>query len=89
MTVFLLVSCVALVALTTWFRRHPSVRSNAICVHARQTIDARRAILIVEVAGRGLVVGSSDTGLHTLAELNAAELARVTANVSRETSEAE
>jgi flagellar biogenesis protein FliO len=48
--------------------------ARAMRVRERIVLDGRRAIYLVEVAGRVLVVGGTDGGLSTLAEVDAARL---------------
>ena len=50
------------------------VAARAMRVRERVALDGRRAIYLVEVAGKCLVVGGTDGGLTTLAEIDPARL---------------
>lgn len=49
-------------------------RARALKVRERLVLDGRRAIYLIDVGGRCLVVGGTDGGLTTLAEVDAAKL---------------
>ena len=65
----------ALVALAVWGRR----RSMNDGVRYRLALEPRRSIYVVEIAGRNLVVGSSEAGIQLLAELDADAMKRLPA----------
>lgn len=51
----------------------PSGANSMVRVVDRVMLDARRSLLVIEVAGRWLLVSSSETGVQLISELDAAE----------------
>jgi flagellar biogenesis protein FliO len=49
-------------------------RARALHLRERLALDGRRAVYLVEVAGRCLVVGAADGGLAMLTEVDPAKL---------------
>lgn len=67
----------ALVTLRWGLRRFvaPRTANGPVEVVSRTVVEPRRAILVVRVGARHLVVGSSEAGMNLLTELEAGELA--------------
>jgi len=54
----------------------PTLRAKQRHVRHRIALEPRRSIYVVDVAGKHLVVGSSEAGLQLLGELDADAVAR-------------
>jgi flagellar biosynthetic protein FliO len=78
-SVALLIVCVAAWWLVRYAARRgmlgASTRGRHMTVLERVSLDPRRALHLVRVGDRVLVLGASEEGLRTLAELPASELA--------------
>ena len=61
-----------------WSRRTPSER-----VRYRLELEPKRSIYVVEIAGRNLVVASSEAGIQLLTELDDSAVARLPAASGR------
>lgn len=57
----------------------PTLRQKERHVRHRIALEPRRSIYVVDVAGKHLVVGSSEAGLQLLGELDAEAIARLPA----------
>jgi flagellar protein FliO/FliZ len=75
MVLVLLAVCLLAYALLRFgmrrFQAAAASRTRGMRVVARLVLEPRRSIYVVEIAGRHLVVGSAESGLTQLAELDA------------------
>jgi flagellar biogenesis protein FliO len=71
------VAVVLLVGALMLLRRKDA--GSAMRVIARLPVEPRRSLLVVELAGRTLVLASSEAGLSLLTELDAVAAAQLTA----------
>jgi flagellar protein FliO/FliZ len=75
----LFVSGLAALLLRALKRRGIGAGSRALRVVARLQLEPRRALYVIEAAGRYLLVGVGDGPMTTLGELDAAEVRRIEA----------
>jgi flagellar protein FliO/FliZ len=61
----------------------PAGANSMVRVVDRVMLDARRSLLVIEVAGRWLLVSSSETGVQLISELDAAEAESAAEAVAR------
>jgi flagellar biosynthetic protein FliO len=79
-TALALVAVCALAALVlALLRRRVGAGSRALRVVARLPLEPRRALYLVEAAGKFLLLGVGEGPMTTLAELDAADVARALA----------
>ena len=52
----------------------PATRRGPVRVVARVTVEPKRSLLVVDVAGRSFLLGSAESGLTLIAELDPATL---------------
>lgn len=76
----LFVAALAAVVLRALRRRGIGAGSRALRVVARLHLEPRRALYVIEAAGRYLLVGVGDGPMTTLAELDAAEVKKIEAD---------
>jgi flagellar biosynthetic protein FliO len=84
----LLVVCVAAWALVRFAARRGMLgapaRGRHLAVIERVALDPRRSVFLLRVGKRGLVLGASEDGLRTLAELSESELREATEQTAAE-----
>src|SRR5277367_1214791 len=77
------VAFVAVRVLGRWLSTGRSRGAHLLDVVARVPLEPRRSLYVVDVAGKTLLVGTSEMGLSVLSELDAAEVrARVAPRTS-------
>lgn len=72
-----LVCLVAVVVLRYLVPRALAGKPGPVRVLGRVAVEPKRSLLLVEAAGRCFLVGSSEGGLHLIAELDPAKIADV------------
>jgi flagellar protein FliO/FliZ len=81
MVLVLLAVCALAYALLRWglrrFQATSTSRAHGMRVLARLSLEPRRSVYVVEIAGRYFVLGTAEGGLSTLAELDAETAARI------------
>lgn len=65
------------------FGRRLVGKPGAMRVVSRLSIEPRRSLVVVDVAGRGFLLGSSEAGVSMLAELEMGTFERVKAEAAR------
>lgn len=73
------VCVVAYVALRLISARRAGPGRGALRVVARTPLEPRRSLLVVDVAGRGFLLASSEAGVSLIAEVDADTVAKVAA----------
>jgi flagellar biosynthetic protein FliO len=77
------VCVVAYVALRVISVRRSGPGKRALRVVARTPLEPRRSLLVVDVAGRGFLLASSEAGVSLISEVDADTMAKVAADVSQ------
>ncbi|MDX2022717.1 MAG: flagellar biosynthetic protein FliO [Deltaproteobacteria bacterium] len=76
------VCVVAYVALRLISARTAGAARGALRVVARTPLEPRRSLLVVDVAGRGFLLASSEAGVALIAEVDADTMAKVAAEAA-------